>query len=206
MTIKKADIKEVTKSMARLPEDSKELTVPGMALPPDVTHDNPEYFRPTVKQRKLKEAFRTACKNLPTNRMEITKEFILQHVTSKDLDTWWGLPGFKPWFRKDEAIAERLNHLYQLRLDAIEAVLADDSNVFTAKDKIQAGAQLDSIAKAMVDAAEVIQKDKWDMRSYEDKVKDALAKVRSADEKKLKEPEKKKSHLAEIMFPGEEDK
>jgi hypothetical protein len=150
---------------------------------------DPEYFRPTAKQRKLKQAFRAACKVMPNDRKEITPDYVCSYVKSDDIRDWWGIPGFAAWFRRDEAIAERLQYLYHLRLDAIEEVLENDAGIYTARDKISAGAELDKVAKTIAEAQGAVDNTNRDSRSMEEKIKEAYdaAKKKEAGATQLKE-------------------
>lgn len=139
---------------------------------------DPEYFKPTAKQRKLKAAFRAQCKDMPSDRTLIKPDFVKKYIKTDDITNWWNIPGFASWFRREEAVAERLQYLYHLRLDAVEAVLEDEAGIYTAKDKIAAGAELDKIAKTLVDAADAVDKTQKDTRSMEDKIKDAYDKAK----------------------------
>jgi hypothetical protein len=150
---------------------------------------DPEYFRPTAKQRKLKQAFRAACKIMPNDRKEIVPDYVCSYVKSDDIRGWWGIPGFAAWFRRDEAIAERLQYLYHLRLDAIEEVLENDAGIYTARDKISAGAELDKVAKTIAEAQGAVDSVGKDTRSMEEKIKEAYdaAKKKELGTNQLKE-------------------
>ncbi len=205
MVIKSVDLKDMEKEL-------KATVLPAVRPESEqtaVSVHNPEYFKPTVKQRKLKSAFHNACKRRPTDPNEITVEFVRKYIISRDLENWWGLPGFIGWFRREEIISDRLAHLYQLRIDAIEEVLSDESNVYTARDKISAGEQLDKIAKTMVDAADAMNSAHKDMRSMEDKVAEALAKAKAktkvaTPEVIEKQPESNTVHTG-VVFPDIDD-
>jgi hypothetical protein len=144
----------------------------------EVANLDAEYFRPSAKQRKLKEAFRTVCKSLPTDRREITLEFVRGFIESKDIERWWCLPGFISWFRRDEAVGDRLQYLYQLRLDAIEAVLEDDSGAITPREKLAAGAELDKVAKTLTEASSQVEKK--DTRDLASRIKDEMERSKIA--------------------------
>jgi hypothetical protein len=117
-----------------------------------------EYFRPTAKQRKLKAAFLMSCKSVPNDPSLITLDLVKQYVKTSDIDIWWPVPGFATWFRRAESVSERLNYLFHLRLDAITEILESEDEVFTARDKIAAGAELDKIARTVVEAADALEK------------------------------------------------
>jgi hypothetical protein len=190
-------------------KEGKELTTTEETALSLVNLCNPEYFKPTVKQRKLKSAFHMACKSRPTNKAEITLDFVLKFIISKDIKSWWDVPGFQMWFKKEEVIADRLAHLYQLRLDAIEQVLSDESEVYTAKDKISAGSELDKIAKTLTEAADSLNAVSKDTRSMEEKVSEAMAKARAntvkAEESKRVQAAPRDEKDLPYKLPGGDD-
>jgi hypothetical protein len=134
--------------------------------------DSEEYFRPTARQRKLKAAFRSVCKTMPRNRTDITLAFVKQHISSSDVDNWWTVPGFIAWFRREESVAERMQYLYQLRLDSLEDILESDDGTVTSRDKLAAGAELDKIAKTLSEAANMVEKK--DSRTVAERVKEEM--------------------------------
>ena len=130
--------------------------------------------------RKLKEAFYLAAKGqLPSNRSEINAAFIKRFVLGNDIDSWYPVPGFMAWFHRDEAVSDRLNRLYQLRLDAIEEILEDNSSAYTARDKLAAGTELDKIAKTLIEAEGALDNHKVaPTKSMEEMIQEALDKAR----------------------------
>ena len=142
-----------------------------------------EYFRPTAKMRKFKEAFYLAARGqLPQNRSDINADFIKQFILGNDINLWHTIPGFMAWLRRDEAVADRLHRLYQLRLDAIEEILEDNTSTYTARDKINAGAELDKITKTISEAADALEVGKrGPIKSREEMIQEALDKARKVD-------------------------
>lgn len=154
-------------------------TTPARLLP----STSGEFFKPTAKMRKLKEAFYIAARGqLPIDRSEINGTLIKQYILGDDINLWQSIPGFMAWFRSDEVVSDRLHRLYQLRLDAIEEILEDDSNVYTARDKLNAGAELDKITKTISEAKDALETSRrGPVKSREEMIQEALEKARQTE-------------------------
>jgi hypothetical protein len=136
-----------------------------------------ESFKPVAIQRRVKNAFYSKCPVIPTNPSDITLDLVRSYVDDGRVELWWRVPGFISWFTTPEAIASRLNYAMQLRMDTIVEILEDDTGLFSAKDKLAAGAEIDKIAKTLMDASSAIE-GKIDSESLEAKIKREYEKMK----------------------------
>lgn len=152
-------------------------------------------FQPIPSQRKAKSLFFKRCPVIPDNRLDISLPLVREYVKDERVDLWWRVPGFVKWFISDESVASRLTDLMHLRLDAISEILEDESGLYSAKDKLSAGSELDKVAKTITDAKEAVEGSK-SVENIEAKIKREYEKMK--EDKKAAQGISKRAVITDI--------
>lgn len=96
--------------------DSEDLAVP-------TTLEN--QFFPSNEQRRLKSRwwFKYTDGCYTTKPEEMSYDQVMKVLSSRPLERWWKLAGFKEWFLNKEEETEKVELLYSIALDEIEEIV-----------------------------------------------------------------------------------
>ena len=100
-------------------------------------------FLPSPNHRRAKSKFWSRYSDLADGG-EVSLASALQLTKEPQLAKWWNLPGFKDWFLNKDEARERLEYLWYLGMDAMEAIFLDPEANHNAK--VNAFKQIASLA------------------------------------------------------------
>lgn len=84
-------------------------------------------YLPSPEQRKLKSAFWLRFSENPIcDPRDVGLGTVHQLTQDSRVDRWWGVPGFREWFRNQEEFRERVESMAHLALDTLMVILVTD--------------------------------------------------------------------------------
>ena len=93
-----------------------------------------DIFVPTIEMRKLKQKFFYSWNQGPSKGAPTIAQ-VIETTKSRSIETWSRKPGFKEWFFNDQEAGQKLEYLFDIGLDALEALIISGER---ASDRLKA--------------------------------------------------------------------